>query len=297
MKKSFLIINIIILILAFTLCSCGRKTNIDNAGDKYLTRIYEIDNEIYNVEKDFNHSNIVSDQTVHSTVPGVASKTKLHFDGIEKEFVYFDTLYYPIGEKKVHKYITNEEQVVLLNQDGTVNALLFDFATLNISETAKPNEVLSVLESELVKWVDISQYEHLQMPESVEDDQKFGMYYFLYYNTEQGYLTDYVRVSVLDDGRVFGLSINNLNSDGMVLNIDKELENKMIDLKLKDIYTTESTEYISYNVVVQPRIVVFNDVLYVLYSVSANYLTVSGEQMSSFANSILIPVDLVAATV
>lgn len=310
--KKLLLINIVVA-LVFSICSCNinkenNNGNEDISSDEvtdvkqintedYLNLILEIDSELYIIENNFNHRNSVSDKAEYLTDSSVVSIIKREIDNSEKELKYQDTLFYPIGEKRLNRYFVNgnEDNTVLVNQDGTVNAILYEFVTLDISETATPNEVLPVLVQELNKWIRTSDYEHINIPEYTENSQGFGIYDFLYYNSVDGYMTDYVKVSVSDDGCVFGFWINDLNYDNISLNIDKELETELLNLKLKDIYDTDNTEYNSYNTAFIPQVVIYNNKPHIRYFVSANYSYASGGEATSWINNILIPVDLITA--
>ncbi len=294
MKKIFIVT--IVFALIFGVCSCNSSKDYNR--EECLNMILEIDNDLCNTEKDFNHKNIVSDKVEYSTDDNAPLKIKCKINDHEEELDYHDTLYYPIGGKKVNRYFVNgnEDHVILISQDGSVNSILYEFITLDISKTATPNEVLPVLERELNKWINTSDYEHINIPEySNENIQGFGIYDFLYYNSVDGYMTDYVKVSVSDDGCVFGFSINNLKYDNIRLDIDKELEIEMLNLKLKDIYTTDNTKYKSYNTVFTPQVVIYNDKPCIRYFVSADYSHATNGDTTSWLNSILIPVDLITA--
>lgn len=257
-----------------------------------LNMIYEVDNNLYNIEKSFNHRNTISNNVEHSIEKNPPSSKKISFNDNEKEFVYYDTLFYPVGQKKVNRYCEDgkEDNVILLNEDGTINSILYKYTSLDINGNNNRNDVLIELKSELNKWVDVSKYEYVDMPEYYEDGLE--IYDYLFYNMREGYMTDYMRVSVSADGYVFGLSINNLMLDDLVLNINKALEEEMINLKLADIYSTEETEYKSYNTGFPPQVLVYDSELYIQYFVSANYKDSNGKETTSWLNCILIPVSL-----
>ena len=120
---------------------------------------------------------------------------------------------------------------------------------------------------------------------------------FLYYNTVAGYITDFLRISVYyHTGEVVALQVHNLQRQDIVLEIDSELETKMINVKLNDIYTTETTKYLSYQLspIGLPNIVEFEDELYVQYPVTARYLSENGEKRESWLNVIMIPTRLIS---
>lgn len=293
MKKYFIFSLVVVLLMSF--CSCNQIQRNKKSNELFLNRIFEAGNDVYNQEMGFNHKNIVSDKVEYIVDQVDNEEFVVKINGNETILKYCDTLFYPIGEKKVYRYYANGKKdcTVLIDRGGHINSLLYNFATLDISKTASPNEVKPLLEQKLIELLDISYYENVNIPSATNTNENgFGIYDFLYYNMVDGYMTDYVRVSVTDDGNIFGFSVNILSND-VKLNIDKNLEKEMLNLKLSDIYTTEVTEYVSYNVVFTPQVVVYDGELYIQYSVSANYLHATNGEMTSFLNNILVPLHLI----
>ena len=151
-----------------------------------------------------------------------------------------------------------------------------------ISFTASPKEVLNAKEPELGKWIDLSFYEYVD----ITDHHKVN-----------GYMTDWTRISVDDEGNMFGLSIKNLKADVSALNIDKDREKELLNLKLSDIYTTETTEYRYYSEPFPPVVVIFNGELYIEYFVASHYFDLDiNAESSGWLSTILIPVSLLTAS-
>lgn len=302
MNKMFSFLFITTLFLS--LCSCNDTSYHETSGESYLSApdesylnvILEADTGAYDLEPNLNHKNIMSTQPESSVDRTKEEKTTVKIDDKDLSLDYSDTLFYPVGEKKVDRYYVdgNKDSVVLLNSDGSINSILYQFSQLNISKTESPDQVKLLLDQKLRDLVDISRYKYVQIPSSNESlGEGFGLYDYLYYNMMDGYMTDYIRVSVLDDGSVLGFSINEVGSATAVLNIDKKKEDELLTLKLKDIYTTAHTEYVSYKTHFPPQLVTYQGELYVQHYVSAMYRDeVRGEQ-SSFINTILLPVQAI----
>ncbi len=288
MKKIMLVFMALLIIGSFSACN-----NVNITDTNALDLIFEVDNNLYNTEKSFNHRNTISNNAEQSKEKNPPSNKKFTFNDNENEFVYYDTLFYPVGQKKVYRYSEDgkDDNVILLNEDGSVNSILYKYTRLDIYDKSDTSDVLIELKNELNKLVDVSKYEYVDEPEY---DDALEIYDYLFYNMEEGYITDYMRVSVSADGHVFGLSINNLMSEDFVLNINKVLEEEMINFKLADIYSTESTEYKSYNTVFPPQVVVYDNELYIQYYVSANYIDSNEKESVSWLNCILIPVSLIS---
>lgn len=291
MKKYFTISLATVLLLS--LCSCHQTRSEKEA---FLKDIAEAGSGVYEQETDFHHSNVISDQAVQTVDSSVQAERVVSINGIDRQLAYHDTLFYPVGETTVYRYYIDgdEDCTVLMDQDGRIQSLLYHFATLDISKTASPDEVRPLLEQKLSELVELSEYEHVNLPSASSDPNGFGIYDFLYYNMIDGYMTDYVKVSVSDDGNIFGFSIHNLASEDVHFSIDKDRENELLNLKLNDIYTTEHTEYVSYQLAFTPQVVVYHDELHIQYPVSANYTTKDNGQMTSLVNQILIPLRLIA---
>lgn len=302
MKKIFSCLFISAMFLS--ICSCN-STHYNVTSDEfsasttdkiYLNEILEADTGIYDQEPNLNHKNIIDTQPESSVDRSKAEKTTVKIDGKDRSLDYSDTLFYPVGEKKVDCYYVdgNKDSLVLLNSDGSINSILYQFSQLNISKTESPDQVKLLLDQKLRDLVDISRYEYVQIPSSNESlGEGFGLYDYLYYNMMDGYMTDYIRVSVLDDGSVLGFSINEVETTATELNIDEKKEDELLVLKLKDIYTTAHTEYVSHKTVFPPQLVTYQGELYVQHYVSVVYRDEARGELSSFINTILLPVQAI----
>lgn len=286
MKKILLVFTALLIIVSFS--ACHNQTNVNKDA---LDMIYEVDNKLYVTEKSFHHKKTISNSVEYSKETTPPSNVTFAFNGDEKEFVYCDTLFYPVGEKKVNRYCEKdkEDNVILLNEDGSINSILYEYTMLDLHGGDDPENILIELKKELSKWVDISKYEYIDI-NTAEGERT--IYDYLFCNRMEGYLTDYMRVSVFSDGCFLSLSINNVMIEDFVLHIDKSLEEKMIHLKLADIYNTENTEYKSYHTVFPPQVVVYDNELCVQYFVAAHYLDSNETEQRSWLNCILIPTRL-----
>ena len=98
MKKYFCVIVAFLLIVS--LCSCSERKLTADEKEK-LSKIYEL-GEGYDGSEELTLENIVYREPVFSSDSSVALKTKLLIGSVEKELVYQDTLYYPVGGETVH---------------------------------------------------------------------------------------------------------------------------------------------------------------------------------------------------
>ena len=303
MKKITLLIIVFILVL--TSCSNKENSTADNNSSPKddlssnqidISVILEVDSGQVYAEEQANHTNTISSSPQKSVDKSVSVDKSLDVNNTTLTIKYQETLYYPVSDKRVHKYFVDndEKKTVLIDENGKINALLYTYTTINISKNASTDEVIEPLKAELSKVLDISFYKNVQTSSVPYSDSAFGLYSYVFYNEKNGYMTDYLKVSVSDDGGVFGLSINNLPESDFNVNISKEKEDEAIQAKMKDIYNTDKTEYKTYKSIFDPCIVVYEDQLYVQYFVSATYTHSEHGETNSFINTILIPLDLIS---
>lgn len=288
MKKTIRIL--LLSLFSFILCSCGNveKENFD------VNKIYEVDHKQYNEEKEFNHKHLISGTPEILFDKNVQLEKNFIINGMELKLKYNRTLRYDIGNECLLEYFVDgdEEKVILLSDDGKIDSILYDYTVLEISKTTNSDEVLELLKNELRKFVDISFYSNVTVDET---EYLSGTNYdYLFFNNENGYMTDFLRASVDVDGNVYAVKFYNLKAtDHLKVDVDKEKEQQAIELKLKDIYNTEITQYKSYEEVFDPRIVIYEDQLYVEYFVAATYTHEQHGERSSYINTLLIPLEMI----
>lgn len=295
MKRTFVLIMVFVVVFA---SGCNR-----NGGQKDLisdkvapNAILVVDDEQLCEESGLDHKNLIPDKPQHSVSEDVQINKSLVLNGLNHSLKYKDTLYYPIGAKRVHRYFVDgdENKAVLIDDKGAINSILYKYMTLNISRSSSPAAVLESLKPELSEITDISYYKNVKMPEPTHDAEGLGIYDYLFYNQNNGYMTDYLRVSVSDDGSVFGLSINNLTETNLNLNVNKEKEKNAIESKLKDIYNTDDTQFQSYAMSYDPCITVYENRIYIEYFISAEYTHKQHGEISDYIKTVLVPLSAVS---
>ena len=297
--KKFLII--LVIFIAFFSAGCG-NINEENVNNNSLPLSFDLDsilvveNEQMSEFEGLDYKKFISDKAQYFLVDNIQKNYSKTISNVKCELKYKDSIYYPIGCNTVHRYIVNgnEENTLLLDEYGNIKSILYSFTTLSINRSASPKEILEPLKNELVKIFDITYYENVRMSDEKDTVNGFGIYDYLFFNKIGNYITDYLKVSVKDDGSVFGLFIINLTPDDYKLKIDTEKEHSAIESKLKEIYNTDTTQYKSYNMVLDPLIVQYNDSMYIQYTISTNYLHMQYGERSSFAHYILIPVGAIS---
>ena len=266
----------------------------------YLQYICEVYGSYFNSEKNFNHKNLISRSVQKSIDKNIPETKKVTLNNVEYELQYESTHYNPFFDRSLN-FFTNEEGnvKVLLTKNGEIAEIKHKFATINIGDRATPEEVLPKLKETLEEFTDMTKYKNVKMPTyHSENEDGFGLYDFMFYSSVDGYVTDYITVSVKDSGEIFVLRIHNWNQNFTSLNINKNLETKMLELKFKDIYTTSTTEYISYELDERfiPQVIIREGTVYVCYTGSAKYLVKStGAERNSYVTEILIPIEFISS--
>ena len=289
MKK--IIFSIMVVVIMVSIVSCNSSND-----SKYLQYIYEIEGT-YDTNIG-NHTNIISYKPQYTVDNDVVQSKTINVINNSYDFNYKESLYYPIGDKKVYDYRLDKdgEKYVILNEDGSVYAFLFDFITIDVSPTDSSDEVRTELEKVITEWIDISEYQHVRVDVTGREGD-FGIYSYYYYNMVNNILTNYATVSVGNDGGVSALWIIDIEVDEEdINNIDKELEEQMIQLKLEDVYNTETTSYISHEQLpgFMPQAVEYNGELCIEYTFGVRFLNKEVDEERNIASNILIPVRLIS---
>lgn len=285
--KRFIVLSMAIL-LAISLCSCT-----GNISKKDLKKIYVVEDGAPSWWKD---ATLISDKVKCSVESSIAPEKEVKLGGVDHTLKYKDTLYYPVGQRTLHRYFVdgNEEQTVLIDGNGKVNDILYKYTVLDITKESTPNDVLELLKVELAKNFDLSRYEHVEIPEQAQESKESWIYDYRFFNKENGYMTEYLLASVSDDGSVFGVRVHNLNTSELNLDIDKKKEQQAIELKLKDIYNTDSYKYPSYEIAFEPHVTTYNDQVCIEYSVGVRYFHSNKGETASFLHRILIPIEVIS---
>lgn len=295
MKK--LIAFVLAALLTVFAVSCSKNGHADpNIGKKPikvdLSSVLEVDDGQMEIEADLNHVNVVSGlgQTFYADSEP-EDKTVMLAD-VAYDLTYSRSVYYPWKSMTLHVYNVNgdEKKPVLLDEEGDIKAVLFPFFELKINESDSSQRVLEVLKAEWPGLFDISFYKHVDYNERTPDACAWR-YHYTFYNECDGYITDYLMVTVTQKGEISYVSENNLPVSDLEVDIDKEKEREIMEAKMKDIYTTDDTQYQSYETAFTPYIRLYEGQLYVEYQVGVKYLWL-GETTSSFLNTVLIPLHM-----
>lgn len=288
--KRFIALSMAIL-LAISLCSCS-----GNISKRDLKKIYVVEDGVPPWWKD---ATLISGEVKYSVDSSVPSEKVVKLGGVDHTLKYKDTMYYPVGQRTLHRYFVdgNEEQTVLIDDRGKVNSILYKYTVLDITKETTANDILELLKVELAKNFDLSRYEHIEISKPAQESSEHGMYSYLFLDKENGYITEYLGAAVLRDGSVFGVQVYRTDTGELTLDINKKKEQQAIELKLKDIYNTDSYKYRSYKISSEPQVITYNDQVCIKYSVGVKYVDLQNEEigeLSSFLLKILIPVEVIS---
>ncbi|MBQ9121150.1 MAG: hypothetical protein IJY12_02165 [Clostridia bacterium] len=167
---------------------------------------------------------------------------------------------------------------------------------MDIEENATPEEAQALIGPALLPWIDVSKYEYIDMPRQKDVSSAFGSYQFRYYNMIDGYRTNYVEVNVNDNGVINRVKICNIDVEMSALGTDSEMEETILNMKLKEIYTTEDTRYESFSQYAPAYLRWYNGELCVYYTLEAKFSYRSSGSEYSEIKLILVPLRLLNGT-
>ncbi len=286
------------------LSSCNTKheetfseSNLGDDLNDVISEIYEIDNGYYSNNNAIIGKCIVSGKNTYSVDNDVEKTSVVEIIDNEYTVNYSKSIYYPVGDRKLDIYLIGDtNNKVLFDKEGKIAAVLYNFEHIDISENETAENILPLIKPMLEKFENFIDYEFLDISRSFADDAPvFGSYTFLFYNEQNGYITDYCRVVVSCKGFLRGLVFNNLNleENESDFNVDRDLETKLLTEKMKEIYNTEKNEFVSYSVVSQPRIVRYDGKLYIKNDVGATYKNELGYEVHDWLREFMVPLDQV----
>ncbi len=224
----------------------------------------------------------------------------IELQGKEIPVTYSETWYFTAGKKGyVQKYNIDgtEDGNILLNEDGSIYAIRrYPFDHLNIQQNDSEETVLAALKEKASYIIDFSKYSQYKCTHAHSETDRFYTYFFVFYNTYQGYITNRTSVYVRDDGNLGGLWIINPIEDEASLEfvIDKDKETQLLQQKV-DSVLGQNTKLVDIKISSTPEYVWHNDKLSVKYFIGAQVDHESTATALSFGFYALIPVELICA--
>ncbi len=272
---------LITMMLVISLCGCDKTVDDKTKtiiSEEILSRVLDIDRVIM--------------FTVDDTVEAVRTVT---LNGTVLSLTYKHTGYHPLGDYHAHRYTVDGDESKFIDIDMNRNIIRIRYAyiTLDISNTATADEVLAKLRPELEKIKDLSKYEHIEIKDQGNGDSGFGEYSFTFHNSEDGIVTDYLYVSVSDDGGVSDLRIFDLPDERPAVNVNEDKLNDIIEAKLMKMHNTDNRKYVSFKKWGDHySLTVYKGEYYLDCYVIPKFIQFDSE-VSGFVISLLIPLDLV----
>lgn len=294
---------VIVVIILSTLSSCSFETDINNVSlsetekNKLLQHIFEISYQEY--ADGTNHVNTISPIAEYSIDTNAPENKTIQFLGTECSISYVETIFFPLGDFKVHRYaLTDDEDCrILLMEDNSVYAVSGAFAVIDIPSDASSDTVKAAVEPVVSQWLDPSNYANVQVEQGISINGSFGYYKYIYYNDIQGYRTNWASVFVNDNGEIISVQVSNIPINTGALEINESLATELLELKLRSIFDTKSTSFLDYYLSADAQIVMYSGELCAYYPLSVQYYgTQYGNEMElTTACDLLIPIDLLTA--
>lgn len=225
----------------------------DDYLNNVLSHVYEVSASSYAVQDEFNHSNLIVDRMTETTDSKASKKEDIQIGNKTCNLSYQRTLIYPVGDLKLHEYTIDgsENGTVCFKETGELYSILGDsISQIEVDPLDSSDTVLAALKPAISQYVDFVNYQHVDVERSGLGDEDFMRYRFLFYNTENGYRTDWFSVCVSSDGLVYALKINNTDSDAVELcaGVNSEVNAEIVLEKLTDIYNTTTTGLVDYEI-------------------------------------------------
>ena len=284
MRKAIIFLTIILLL--FTICSCGMA--------KTHTVVLEVGNARYSDE--LKHTYDTEGNPIVSINNQKIGDTKsVFFGNKEYDLEYKETITYVIGEVCVDEYVTigNDNQgKVLLLPDGEIYAMLVSsIGQIEIESTAEASTVRQTVETYLKEELDFGSFKYCDVTCSLSDiSDGFGLYSFVWYSKIGDISTDQtLNLCVRQDGEISALwmkyrSKNSFEDISDSISI-YDFKDKIRD-KIEGIYGGNLIEYS----VVSSVLTHYDSKPYIDCTIAVNYCLKSTEDFSE-ACRLLIPIE------
>lgn len=294
-------IALILLVCAFLLCSCSGGFS-DEEASEYLKDILEVPDDLvgYKITDETGKYNPSYSEYEKWEDPSAEATKTIELFGKEYVLQYQYTSVSFLDKEPISiTYVVegSEADKIVFYADGSIKTVTFDVATINILPMDTPEKVYEELKPFLEQIVDPSEYEHIKLPEYDLEQIGFSRYTFELYNMIDGeYQSDNISITVEEDGSVSRFSIRKFEMDDSEVDIDKKMEEKLIFLKMDDMYSSYNVK--SYKIHGVPHFTSYNNELYVQYCVSGDLLDKDAnifeqnDTSSGFIHIIIIPLRL-----
>ncbi|MBQ7847910.1 MAG: hypothetical protein IJ344_06435 [Clostridia bacterium] len=158
----------------------------------------------------------------------------------EKDQLTYKGTFIPAVGAPYYTYIVNgsNSQKVGLNEAGELvfTGVNFNFATVDVPKTATPGQLAAALQPVLARWVDLDDYEYVDVGHNYVPPEGFGGYSFKYYNEVSGCVTDMVSVYIEEPGVVKNLSVWRAPVSVSQIQIDHARAYEIVAAKMQDLY-------------------------------------------------------------
>jgi len=248
------------------------------------------------------HENIIEIEKSLGKEEGIPNKT-IQLNSKAYYLKYQGSYYNLFLDDVIERYFVGDDskKVIDFYKDGNIASIRIRFKELNFTEKTTPMELLDILKEEFEETYHLSSYQYVTVPPASEFTT--FSYSFSFYNMNNGFVTDKLDINVVHSKEYCGVSsIYNYKCPvtDAEFEIDPELEDAVIDLKLRKTYADEG--YCGYKFMkgigqnAEYRYLIrYNGKLYALYGTAAKlYSKQTGEIYSSYGTMIMIPIDMIS---
>lgn len=283
MKKTLhTFLLILLLITSILLCGCSR---ID---EEIVKQIY------FSGMSGDNFSDLYREKPYFPTVgrdDTAKSTLVITINGCERILTYKETLWFEMDGAVysiIHRYSVDGDEKCMVNyrQDGSLEGIYGQLASIPLSENASSEDVIALLKQVLLPYVDVSGYQQIRVQENESS------YTVFYYDQVDSYVTEEVSVSVARDGSVRNLKIGKASREITVLSVDEALVDDYLEMTLRGALTTDKCEFLAYEYTDSTRhLDEINGKAYLVIPIGVHYQYQKREYC--YALTAYVPLDLV----
>lgn len=296
MNKAICIILSIIIIGSMSAC---KQTPDNEISEDILSQVYRVDTSLGSDKAGDENTNTTADGRIITIEKEVGAKTVFEFLENDLTITYQETQFIPDGDVKIHKYAIDgtEKGQVSLYEDGTFQQIFWsELQLLDITPMESPESVEEKIKAELDGFVDFSAYEYCDMYADLNADGTYRKYSYCCRNQVNGFTTNMVQIYITGEGVLLGLQYNYPKPEltAQDLQISDSLAENILQMKIKSVYDTEETRFLSYKLDSdRTMLTMYKGEVCVSYSVVVTYEKSDATEEKGWGEMYLIPLRLI----
>ena len=211
-------------------------------------------------------------------------------------FSYRGSVKRNLADVIIHKYENQGTSFMVYENGNLCQISNSENGILNIElDVLSQDAIKQKVEGALSKLVDFKDFSlDIVSPLSTEPEssEKYTRYY-MYTKSVNGYVTEWITYIIRNDGTLLSFgneAIPNLD-ESKLKQIDKEYENELLMLKLKDIYETKGTMTVSGYTLEYKDAVMYEGTMYIKYgNIEVQVKNTDGSTSNKHCHNLLIPI-------